>query len=140
MAAVKIVVPVDGSPHSLRATKYAIKIAKRLEAEILLIHCHKPFPITLGEPYLQKAITKRLEKSDQLLQEFRDLLQESSVAFKDKILEGAPGVVISDVAVIENCEMIIMGSRGHSDLKGLFLGSVAHRVLHAASCPVVVVK
>ena len=140
MSTPKILVPVDGSAHSIRATHYAIKIAKRLEAEILLIHCHKPFPVTLGEPYLQKAITKRLENSNRLLQEYREILHAADVQFTDRILEGAPGAVISEAAQFETCEMIIMGSRGRSDLKGLFLGSVAHRVLHAAPCPVMIVK
>jgi nucleotide-binding universal stress UspA family protein len=140
MSTPKIIVPVDGSSHSLRATHYAIKIAKRLDAEILLIHCHKPFPVTLGEPYLQKAITKRLENSDRLLQDYRDLLRSTDVPFTDRILEGAPGAAISEAAQFETCEMIIMGSRGRSDLKGLFLGSVAHRILHTAPCPVLIVK
>jgi nucleotide-binding universal stress UspA family protein len=140
MAASKILIPVDGSSHSLRATQYAVKIAKRLEKDILLIHCHKAFPVTLGEPYLQKAITKRLENSNRLLQEYRDLLQAEGVAFEDRILEGSPGSVICEAAKIEKCEMIIMGSRGRTDLQGLFLGSVAHRVLHAAPCPVMIVK
>ncbi len=140
MTALKILNPADGSSHSLRATQYAIKMAKRLEASILLIHCHKPFPVTLGEPYLQKAITKRLEHSDQLLQAHRDLIQGAGIEFEDRILEGSPGSMIAEAATIEKCEMIIMGSRGRTDLQGLFLGSVAHRVLHAATCPVMVVK
>lgn len=140
MAASKILIPVDGSSHSLRATQYAVKIAKRLETDILLIHCHKAFPVTLGEPYLQKAITKRLEDSNRLLQEYRDLLQAEGIAFEDRIFEGSPGSVICEAAKIEKCEMIIMGSRGRTDLQGLFLGSVAHRVLHTAPCPVMIVK
>ncbi len=140
MAASKILIPVDGSSHSLRATQYAVKMAKCLGTGILLIHCHKPFPITLGEPYLQKAITKRLENSNRLLQEYLDLLQAEGIEFEERILEGSPGSVICEAAKIEAIEMIIMGSRGRTDLKGLLLGSVAHRVLHAAPCPVMIVK
>ena len=140
MAASKILIPVDGSSHSLRATQYAVTIAKRLGVDILLIHCHKAFPVTLGEPYLQKAITKRLENSNRLLQEYRDLLQAEGIEFEDRIFEGSPGSVICEAAKIEQIEMIIMGSRGRTDLKGLLLGSVAHRVLHAAPCPVMIVK
>jgi nucleotide-binding universal stress UspA family protein len=140
MSASKILIPVDGSSHSFRATRYAVKIAKCLEKEILLIHCHKAFPATLGEPYLQKMITKRLKNSNQLLQEYRDLLQAEGITFEDRSLEGSPGSVICNVAKIEKSEMIIMGSRGRTDLQGLLLGSVAHRVLHAAPCPVMIVK
>jgi nucleotide-binding universal stress UspA family protein len=140
MSASKILLPVDGSSHSLRATHYAVKIAKCLGSDILLIHCHKAFPVTMGEPYLQKMITKRLENSNRLLQEYRDLLKDKGITFEDRAFEGSPGSVICNVAKMEKCEMIIMGSRGRTDLKGLLLGSVAHRVLHAAPCPVTIVK
>jgi nucleotide-binding universal stress UspA family protein len=36
--------------------------------------------------------------------------------------------------------MIVMGSRGRTNLEGLILGSVAHRVLHAAACPVLIIR
>lgn len=140
MSASKILIPVDGSSHSLRATHYGVKIAKCMGSDILLIHCHKAFPVTLGEPYLQKMITRRQEDSNRLLQAYRDLLKDEGITFEDRIFEGSPGSVICNVAKIEECEMIIMGSRGHTDLKGLLLGSVAHRVLHAAPCPVTIVR
>jgi nucleotide-binding universal stress UspA family protein len=136
----KIFVPVDGSDHSMRAAEYALELARLMDAEIVLIHCHRPFPVVLGEPYFQKAINKIMEKSNQLLDPYRKLFRESGVRFTERILEGPAGDVISDVAEIEKADMIIMGSRGHSDLKGLFLGSVAHRVLHSAPCPVLVIR
>ena len=59
----KILVPVDGSEFSMRAIDYAVDMAKLMDCEILLIHCHKPYPAILGEPYFQKAINKILKKS-----------------------------------------------------------------------------
>ncbi len=140
MSEVKILVPVDGSPHAMRANDYAIKMAGLLSAEIILLHCHKPFPSVLGEPYLQKAITQRLENSQKRLEPFEARLKAEGTAFSVRILEGPPGSRICETARIEGCEMIIMGSRGRTDLQGLLLGSTAHRVLHCAPCPVMVVK
>jgi nucleotide-binding universal stress UspA family protein len=48
--------------------------------------------------------------------------------------------VIANVAEVEKCELIVMGSKGKSDLEGLILGSVTHKVLNIASSPVLVVK
>jgi len=135
----KIMVPVDGSDHAMRAAEYAAKLAQRLDCEVLLLNTHRPFPVTLGEPYYQKAITKILDKANALLQPYRALFEAEAVSFTDRVLEGAPGEVIPRVAGIEKCDIIVIGSRGRSNLEGLFLGSVTHRVLRSAPCPVLVV-
>ena len=136
----KIMVPVDGSDHAMRAAEYAIALAQQLNSEILLLNTHRPFPVTLGEPYFQKAITKILDKANALLDPYRALLDGSGVAYTDRILEGTPGEVIPQVAEIQKCDMIVMGSRGHSNLEGLLLGSVTHRVLSSSPCPVLVIR
>ncbi len=140
MAANKLLVPVDGSSHSRRAAEYAIKMARHLDMEILLIHCHKPFPVLLGEPYYQKALNKITDNASELMEQFGRMLSEAQVPHTVTIVEGDAGTNICKLADYEQCEMIIMGSRGLTDLKGLFLGSVAHRVLHSAPCPVLVVR
>ena len=140
MAAKKIMVPVDGSDHSMKAAKYAIEMAQIFDAEMLIIHCHKTFPVVLGEPHFQKAIDKIMEKSDELMKPFRALMKESGVTYVERILEGPAGKTIPDVADIEQCDLIVMGCRGRSGLESLILGSVTHRVLHSASCPVLVVR
>jgi nucleotide-binding universal stress UspA family protein len=136
----RIMVAADGSEHSMRAARYALDLSKLTGAEIILIYCHRPFPALLGEPFFQKAVIRTLEKSNQLLEPYRELCRERGVSFSDRILEGSPGRMISEAAEIEQCDMIIMGSRGRTDLEGLFLGSVTHRVLTAATCPVLVVR
>ena len=55
----RIMVPVDGSKYSMQAARYASKMAALVEADILLMHCHKSFPVILGEPYFQKALNKK---------------------------------------------------------------------------------
>ena len=136
----KILVPVDGSVYSMRAAGYAAELAKDMNSEILLIHCHKSFPVVLGEPYFQKVVNKIMKKSNSLLEPYRKMLQDSGVAFAERILEGSAADAICEVAKIEKMDMIVMGSRGRSDLEGLLLGSCTHRVLSTAECPVLVVK
>ena len=67
-------------------------------------------------------------------------MNQSGVRFSDKVEEGRAGDVIPKVSDIDGCDVIVMGSRGQSELKGLVLGSVTHRVLRTASCPVLVVR
>lgn len=136
----KILVPVDGSEYSRRAAGFAADLAEALHSEILLLHCHKSFPVVLGEPYFQKAINKIMQKSGELLEPYRKILQDAGVAFADRILEGPAAQAICEVADIEKIGMIVMGSRGRSDLEGLLLGSCTHRVLNTAKCPVLVIR
>jgi nucleotide-binding universal stress UspA family protein len=88
----RILVPVDGSSHSRRAVEYAVQIARLMHREILLVHCHKPFPSLSGEPYYQKAISKILMEADQLLVPFRDRIRQAEIPFVERILEGQPGL------------------------------------------------
>jgi len=46
----KILLPVDGSDHSMHAAQYATDLARIMQAEIVLLHSHKPFPVVLGDP------------------------------------------------------------------------------------------
>lgn len=136
----KILNPVDGSDHSVNATRYAIDLARQFDSKVILLHCHARFPVVLSEPYFQEAINEIMKTSEELMSPFEKLLEESGVDYETRILEGTPGTNISNVARIEKIDLIVMGSRGVTDFEGLFLGSVAHQVLHKADCPVFITK
>ena len=136
----KILNPVDGSDHSIRSTRNAIELATLLGAKIILMHCHARFPIVLSEPYFQQAINEISRRSNELVAPFIELLEKGDVEFDVRILEGAPGNQIPEVARIEKIDLIVMGSRGVTDFKGLLLGSVAHQVLNKSDCPVFITK
>jgi len=136
----RILNPVDGSEHSMHATQYAVGLSKLMDAELVLLHCHARFPIVLAEPYYQEAINEINKDSETLVKPFIDILEPSEVSYQVRILEGMPGNQIPEVARIEKIDLIVMGSRGVTDFAGLFLGSVAHQVLHKSKCPVFIVK
>ena len=136
----KFLVPVDGSDYSMRAAKYAVELTDFTKGEIILIYCHRPFPVVLGEPYFQNAINKITEKSNRLIEPYRKLFQEAGTPFSERILEAPAPNAICEVAKSENLDMIIMGSRGRTKLEGILLGSCTQRVLHMAPCPVLVIR
>ncbi len=136
----KFMVPVDGSDSSMRAAEYCVELIRHISGEVLLLHSHRPFSALLGEPYLQMAINKVAKKSNQLLEPYRELFIKNGIKFEELILQGSPGDVISKTAGLEKCDMIIMGTKGRSRLEGLVIGSVAHRVLRSAPCPVLVTR
>lgn len=136
----KILNPVDGSVHSIHAAQYAIELAKQFQGDITLLHCHARFPVVLSEPYFQEAINKIMKTSEELVRPFENMLEDAQVPYEVRILEGPPGSNIANVARIEKMDLIVMGSRGVTDFEGMFLGSVAHQVLHKAGCPVFITK
>lgn len=136
----QILNPVDGSEHSIHSTRYAIDLAKLLDAKIILMHCHARFPIVLSEPYFQQAINEISKTSEELVEPFIKILEKADVKFDIRILEGTPGNKIPEVARIEKIDLIVMGSRGVTNFTGLLLGSVAHQVLHKSDCPVFITK
>ena len=136
----KILNPVDGSEHSKRATQYSIELAKQFDSKIILLHCHAKFPVVLAEPHFQNAINEIMKNSEELIKPFEDLLEDSGVEYEIRILEGSPANNIDTVVNIEKIDLIVMGSRGVGNFEGLFLGSVAHQVLHKVQCPVFIIK
>ncbi len=136
----KILLPVDGSDFSIKAAEYALEFVKSRAGDIILMYSHRPFPSFLGEPYFQEVHDKIMNSAREMMAPFARLFAVSGIGVDERILEGAPGESICRVAAIEKCDLIIMGSRGLTDLKGLFLGSVTHRVLSRAPCPVLVVR
>jgi nucleotide-binding universal stress UspA family protein len=53
---------------------------------------------------------------------------------------GSAARLILDAAKEHGAGLIEMGSRGHSDLAALLVGSVAHKVLHLSECPVLIAR
>ncbi len=54
-------------------------------------------------------------------------------------MAGGPAHVIAEIAARSNADLIITGTRGHTAAAGILLGSVAHRLLHIAHCPLLII-
>jgi len=140
MAKHQILTAVDGSDHSTKVMDTTIEFARLLDAEVLLVYCHEKFPsIVVQQPHRYEAIAGILAQGKKLLEPFLQRLRDAGIAVEDRLMVEPAGKAISEVAKAENCKMIIMGSRGLSNLSHLFVGSVTNRVLQTAPCPVLVV-
>lgn len=136
----KILVAVDGSEYSDKVVARAIEYARIHNNQVVLVYCHKRFPTIRGEPYRSQRIAEILQEAEALVAPYLKRFQEGDVACDIRLMEEPAGAVIPNIAAIEKCDLIIMGSRGLSNLEGLIIGSVTHRVLHLAGCGVLVVK
>ena len=136
----KILIPVDDSKHSEQALKYGAAIAEMSGAKIIVVHCHRPVPTGLGEPNFQKAIDNATRESYAVLEKQTAAIKDKNISYEEKIIGGSTAKAIKTVAETEGCDLVIMGSKGKSDLEGFIVGSVTHKVLHTVQCPVLVVK
>lgn len=136
----RVLVAVDGSQGAQEAARRGASLARLCGAQVLLVHCRKGVPEYLGEPYYQRMLDRLLARVEELLEPCRVILREAGVPFEERVLEGDPARAICEAARVEGCDLIAMGTRGLSDFEGLFLGSVVHKVLTWAPCPVLAVR
>ncbi|MEE1823446.1 universal stress protein [Streptomyces sp. BE20] len=132
-----VVVGVDGSPESLAALDWAADEASRRGAPLRLVHAW-PSPVTP----LSVLGTADLERRQADV-----VLREAELRARDRCPEAAvtavhvPGDAVRAL-VVEAGEagLLVLGSRGLGTVAGFLVGSVSHRVLGRAACPVVLVR
>ncbi len=141
----KILVPVDGSKHSIEALKVATDYAKTKRAEIHLLNV-VPF---YGNIDLEISASAREKLSDILVRQGESTVEHANnMLISENVLSATKNVVISasihdaiiDYAEKEGINLIIIGSLGLSPSSRFKLGSVASMVVKNAPCSVYVVK
>lgn len=139
----RIVIGLDGSAGSAKALEWAIDVAKQLDAEIMAVHIESvptyiPAPMGLTPP--AKTPEQRAETQQTFASEWCAPLRKSGVHFRAVIEEGTPtGLALTEFALREGADMIIVGSRGLNGVAEILLGSVSHQVAHHSPIPVVIV-
>lgn len=136
----KILVPMDDSEHSKRAFRHALGLAQTQGTHVTLLHCYGRIPMLIGGEAHEELVGEYVKQAEKLLKPHVKQLREAGVEPALLIKEGRPGDVIVSEAKSGEYDLIVMGSRGLSDLEGMILGSTAHRVLHAAHCPVLLTR
>jgi nucleotide-binding universal stress UspA family protein len=131
----KILVPLDGSKNSLRGLETAVHLAKEHEASLTAIHI-----IHMSH----KKELKQKELEEEVPPEFfltaKRLAVKNAVPFFSRILTGDPGHSIVEYADSHNIDVIVIGARGLSTFKKIFLGSVSSYVMHKSKVAVMLIK
>lgn len=138
----KIVLAVDGSAPSERATRHVTKLAKQLAKPptVLLLHVDPPLLRAAARKLGAEAVAEyHASNSEHALSSARQLLTRAKVRFDELATIGDAAAGIAKAATGLHADMIVMGSRGLTRLKSLMLGSVAMRVLARSSLPTTLV-
>lgn len=142
-----ILIPVDGSEHSKKALHMGCDLAKKYGAAVHLIHVAES-PIREHTMALGGAALTLRASPDELKEAgSRELEFASEYATNHGVKEvtteiegGSPAHRIVESAKETHADMIVMGSRGLSDLAGLLVGSVSHKVTNMAPCTCITVR
>jgi nucleotide-binding universal stress UspA family protein len=142
----KILVAVDGSKPSFNASSVALDLAKRNDAELIVLYIVSPSPYSPFEyAYIgrMKEIEKiAMKKAQQEVDKVKKKATDMKVSVNTDVLIRYTSVVKEIVEYAEKIktDMIVIGSRGMTGFKKLLLGSVASGVVTYSHCPVLVVK
>jgi len=91
-----------------------------------------------GVGSVEKSFNKEVKK---FMEEAKTLAAQNGIVFKDKIARGEIGYnIIKATHGKTKFDMIVMGSRGRSNTKEIFFGSVSNYVIHTSKIPVLIVK
>jgi nucleotide-binding universal stress UspA family protein len=132
-----ILLAVDGSEPSNRATQTAGDLAKRLGSEVIVTHIREREVGRAG--HVGDFGEEPMELVDEAVRRLKDLGVSARGEIRSTVF-GRAARVILEVANECDAGLVVIGSRGLSDLAGLVLGSVTHKVLHLAHVPVLVVR
>lgn len=138
----RIVVAYDSSDLSKKALEMAKKLAeqdKKIEIHIVSVIRAKNADDEFGVPY-EKIREQQQNKVKEMLAEVKESLDEMTNPTEIILLKGHPTEMILEYAKNRNADLIVIGSRGLSTFKEIFLGSVSHNVVQHAHCPVLVAK
>lgn len=143
----RILVGIDGSESSMDASEYAIEMTKKDGAQIIALSI-KLFPLSsygLAAPQ-DEAKQSKEDKEMHDIKESLDKVDQNgkrnNVQVKKEIINSQMSVeaAIVEYAESEGVDLIIIGTKGTSDIKNILLGNIASGVVKYAACPVMVVK
>jgi nucleotide-binding universal stress UspA family protein len=133
-----VLVALDESAYSQAALPTAIEVAKKFGADLFVVH--------VAEHDRGRAAVYSIEspaEATKLVAYAVKTAREAGIAAKGEVFDVAAGHVaktIIETAGANEVDLIVMGSRGLSDVQGLLLGSVTHKVIQLAQIAVLIAR
>jgi len=135
----RLLVAVDHSENSERVLAAARKLASLSNGEVWVLHLREREVIPQLGQVPSESATEAGSAVDDAVEELTKAGITAHGEVRDTLFGHAAREIIED-AKEHDAGVIVMGSRGRSDLTGLVLGSTAHKVIHLADRPVLVVR
>lgn len=133
-----ILIAADGSDNSLRATQQAADIASLFDG--VKVEIVSVIAIDVYSDMVYDPIEAHGEAQREIIKDASQILTDAGVDHEIVLLHGRPADEIIRYAEESGTDLLVIGSRGLGALREFALGSVSHKVLTHAKCPVLVVK
>ncbi len=139
----KILVPIDFSDNAEHVMEYALSVAHRFEANILLCFVAQLYtdysdffipqmPVVAIEEEIDKAAKERMHSFTEKY--------SNEIRIEECVLIGNVAHEILNLAEKRDVDLIVMGTHGYQGLEKILFGSVAEKVVKTSPCPVLTVK
>lgn len=143
----RILIPVDGSPTSLKALDTAIGLAKAFGAQLRLVHVVEELAYLSGYDqfggYSGELIKAMRDNGVRILQEGMDKAKAAGVAVDNMLFDKFGerlGETVAESAKLWGADLIVLGTHGRRGIGRLLMGSGAEQVIRLAPVPVLVVR
>jgi nucleotide-binding universal stress UspA family protein len=127
----------DFSPDSDYAFSLATALARDYKSRMVIVHVREVPVAPVGEFGFLPSEAEDVEEAKERLYA---LQPDEATEVEHVLANGVAGAELLRLAEEFGCDLIVVGSHGHTGLARLLMGSVAERVVRGAHCPVLVVK
>jgi nucleotide-binding universal stress UspA family protein len=131
-----VILGYDGSEGSKKALAAAIELADALQRKLVIAYAYEVSALG-GE--VQDLANALRENGEGVTAEAAAAAKDAGLDPETTVLSGDRAESLARLAADRGAGMLVIGSRGEGTLKGLILGSVAHKLLHLSPAPVLVV-
>ena len=137
----KILIPVDGSENSKKASEFALELSTKIGSTVVFLHVIE-IPISSYKYHrVAENLLELLENSGKaLLADFETKAKSKKVPYEVVLSHGDPANQILIITRRKGCDCIVIGKRGLGRFQRMLLGSVSDRITKLSKVPVVVVK
>jgi nucleotide-binding universal stress UspA family protein len=136
----RILVPTDFSACAEEAWATAQRLARALDADLVLVHVVMEAAVYSGAPFARglaaEAQAGARKWADEQLQRWAETARAAGLEVRTELRTGVVHEQIVDAATETRADLIVLGTHGHGGLKRAVLGSVADRVIRLGPCPV----
>jgi nucleotide-binding universal stress UspA family protein len=139
----KILIAVDGSELSLDAVRHALALAKEgLQIDLVLANVQESATlyemVVAHDPLVLQEVSQGAGSHQ--LAAAEELVKAAGVRYESVVESGDPVNMLLDIVEREACAAVIVGAKGHGNLRGALMGSVSQKMVQDCPVPVTVVK